>query len=68
MNIIIYTVEYTVFLHNNTMFAVNGFFQTNLDGHERGWGYPIRIGYLKGSGPIFRARIEDVPGGTAGMK
>ena len=50
------------------LFAVYGFFQTNLDGPERGRGYPIQIGYFKGSGPIFRARIEEVPGGTAGMK
>ena len=50
------------------MFAVYGFFQTNLDRPERGQGYPVQVGYLKGSGPAFRARIEEVPGGNAGMK
>ena len=33
---------------------------------ERRQGYLFQIGYLKGTGPVFRGRLIEVPGGDAG--
>ena len=48
------------------IFLVYGFLKTRIVGSERGQGYPIQIGYLKGTGGVIRGRIEEVPGGNAG--
>ena len=50
------------------IFSVYGFLQTRIAERERGQGYLFEIGYLKGTGRVFRGRIEEVPGGTAGNK
>ena len=47
-------------------FPVYGFLKTSIVGSERAKGYPIEIGYSKGTGNVFRGRIEEVPGGSAG--
>ena len=46
-------------------FLVYGFLQTRIVEHERGQGYPFEVGYVKGTGRVFRGRIDEVPGGTA---
>ena len=46
-------------------FLVYGFFQTRIMEREREQGYPFEIGYVKGTGRVFRGRIDEVPGGSA---
>ena len=46
-------------------FLVYGFLQTRIVERERGQGYPFEVGYVKGTGRVFRGRIEEVPGGSA---
>ena len=48
-----------------TLFLVYGFLQTRIVEHERDQGYSFEIGYVKGTGGVFRGRIEEVPGGSA---
>ena len=47
-------------------FLVYGFLQTRIVERERGQGYPFEVGYVKGTGRVFRGRLEEVPGGSAG--
>lgn len=44
-----------------------GFLQTRIEGSERGQSYSFQIGYSKGTGPLFRGTIQELPGGTAGI-